>query len=167
MNMSLENGDVIYIHGFKEENPSFYCSQHFKDLIGLPTRVFLNMSGTIYVTHPILDVVPLYDCVDYEVLTDVDVGYHHKLKDKLQMLKQFGVKSVPIDMVKKIFKPKLKEQEEDKVSPREQSILNIIEQINNGELDEEFLNEFFGGLDRFLNLVDRKGLLHLIDPFAS
>jgi hypothetical protein len=70
-------------------------------------------------------------------------------------------------MVKKIFKPKLKEQEEDKVSPREQSILNIIEQINNGELDEEFLNEFFGGLDRFLNLVDRKGLLHLIDPFAS
>ena len=108
MYMSLENGDVIYIHGFKEENPSFYCSQHFKDLIGLPTRVFLNMSDTIYVTHPILDVVPLYDCVDYEVLTDVDVGYHHKLKDKLQMLKQFGVKSVPIDMVKKIFKPKLK-----------------------------------------------------------
>jgi hypothetical protein len=167
MNMSLEIGNVIYIHGFKREKPNFSCLQHFKDLIGLPTRVFLNMSGTIYVTHPILDVVPLYDCVNYEVLEDVDLGYHKDVKNKLNLMAQMGASRIPVQKVKKLFKRKLDEQEEDKVSPREQSILNIIEQINNGELDEEFLNEFFGGLDRFLNLVDRKGLLHLIDPFAS
>jgi len=165
--MSLENGDVIYIHGFKEENPSFYCSQHFKDLIGLPTRVFLNMSDTIYVTHPILDVVPLYDCVDYEVLTDVDVGYHHKLKDKLQMLKQFGVKSVPIDMVKKIFKPKLKEQEEPKKSSRDETLLDLVDKFNNNEVDLDFLESFVGGLDNFINILSKKGWIHLINPFAE
>lgn len=167
MYMSLENGDVIYIHGFKEEKPSFYCSQHFKDLIGLPTRVFLNMSDTIYVTHPILDVVPLYDCVDYEVLTDVDVGYHHKLKDKLQMLKQFGVKSVPIHMVKKIFKPKLKEQEEPKKSSRDEALLDLVDKFNNNEIDLEFLESFVGGLDNFINILSKKGWLHLINPFAD
>lgn len=167
MYMSLENGDVIYIHGFKEEKPSFYCSQHFKDLIGLPTRVFLNMSDTIYVTHPILDVVPLYDCVDYEVLTDVDVGYHHKLKDNLQMLKQFGVKSVPIDMVKKIFKPKLKEQEEPKKSSRDETLLDLVDKFNNNEVDLDFLESFVGGLDNFINILSKKGWLHLINPFAE
>ena len=167
MYMSLENGDVIYIHGFKEEKPSFYCSQHFKDLIGLPTRVFLNMSDTIYVTHPILDVVPLYDCVDYEVLTDVDVGYHHKLKDKLQMLKQFGVKSIPIDMVKKIFKPKLKEQEEPKKSSRDETLLDLVDKFNNNEVDLDFLESFVGGLDNFINILSKKGWLHLINPFAD
>jgi hypothetical protein len=125
------------------------------------------MSDTIYVTHPILDVVPLYDCVDYEVLTDVDVGYHHKLKDNLQMLKQFGVKSVPIDMVKKIFKPKLKEQEEPKKSSRDETLLDLVDKFNNNEVDLDFLESFVGGLDNFINILSKKGWIHLINPFAE
>ena len=62
--------------------------------------VFLIRNDIIYVTHPTLDVVPLSDnCVDYEVVEDVDLGYHRQIKDKLQTLRQFGVKSVPIDSV--------------------------------------------------------------------
>jgi hypothetical protein len=168
MNMSLKIDDVIYIHGFKEEEPNFYCLQHFKDLIGFPTRVFLIRNDIIYVTHPTLDVVPLSDnCVDYEVLEDVDVGYHRQLKDKLQMLKQFGAKSVPIDMVKKIFKPKLKEQEEPKKSSRDETILDLVDKFNNNEVDLDFLNSFVGGLDNFINILSKKGWLHLINPFAE
>lgn len=168
MNMSLKMDDTIYIKGFKSEDPDFYCWKYLKDLIGFPTRVFLVRNDIIYVTHPILDVVPLSEnCVDYEVLEDVDMGYHHNLKDKLSFMKTMGASKIPIERVKKIYKRKLDEQEEEKISSRDQSILNIIEQINNGELDEKFLNNFFGGLDKFLNLVERKGWLHLIDPFAS
>ena len=168
MNMSLKMGDTIYIKRFQSEDIDFYCYKHFKDLVGFPTKVFLIRNDTIYVTHPILDVVPLSEnCVDYEILEDVDLGYHKDVKNQLNLMKTMGASKIPIERVKKIYKRKLDEQEEYKISPRDQSILNIIEQINNGELNEKFLNEFFGGLDRFLNLVDRKGWLHLIDPFAS
>ena len=168
MNMSLKMGDTIYIKRFQSEDIDFYCYKHFKDLVGFPTKVFLIRNDTIYVTHPILDVVPLSEnCVDYEILEDVDLGYHKDVKNQLNLMKTMGASKIPIERVKKIYKRKLDEQEEDKISPRDQSILNIIEQINNGELNEKFLNEFFGGLDRFLNLVDRKGWSHLIDPFAS
>jgi hypothetical protein len=166
--MSLKQTDVIYIHRFKSENIDFYCYKHFNDLIGFPTRVLLIRNDTIYVTHPTLDVVPLSEnCVDYEVLEDVDVGYHKQLKDKLQMLSQFGAKSVPIEMVKNIFKPKLKEQEEPKKSSRDETILDLVDKFNNNEIDLEFLESFVGGLDNFINILSKKGWLHLINPFAE
>ena len=56
--MELKMGDTIYIKGFKDEEPEFYCQKHMKDLIGFPTRVFLIRNGEVYVTHPILDAVP-------------------------------------------------------------------------------------------------------------
>jgi hypothetical protein len=168
MNMSLEMDNAIYIKGFKNEEPDFYCWQHMKDLIGFPTRVFLVRNDTIYVTHPTLDVVPLSDnCVDYKVLKDVDLGYHRGLKDKLNMMKQMGVNRVPIEKIKKIFKPKLDEQEEPKKSSRDETILELINQLNNNELDFEFLDNFMGGLDNFINIVSKKGWLHLIDPFSE
>jgi len=81
--MEVKMGDTIYIKGFKNENPEFYCLKHMKDLIGFPTRVFLIRNGEVYVTHPILDLVPfLEDCVDYEVIEDIDLGYHGDLKKK-------------------------------------------------------------------------------------
>jgi hypothetical protein len=166
--MSLKQTDVIYIHGFKSENIDFYCYKHFNDLIGFPTRVLLIRNDTIYVTHPTLDVVPLSEnCVDYEVLEDVDVGYHGQLKERLQMLRQFGAKSVPIEMVKNIFKPKLKEQEEPKKSSRDETILDLVDKFNNNEIDLEFLESFVGGLDNFINILSKKGWLHLINPFAE
>ena len=164
--MSLKQTDVIYIHGFKDEEPSFYCYKHFNDLIGLPTRVFLIRNGTIYVTHPTLDVVPLSEnCVDYEVLTDIDVGYHHQLKDKLQTLKTHGVKKIPKERLTKIFKPKLKEQDESKPS-KDEKILSIIQKLNDGEIDIEFINEFMGGMDSFISLLKRRNLLYELDPFS-
>ena len=168
MYMSLKMDDTIYIKGFINKKPEFFCRIHFKDLIGFPTRVFLIINDTIYVTHPTFDVVPLSEnCVDYEVLEDVDVGYHKQLKDKLQTIRQFGVKSVPIEMVKKIFKPKLKEQEEPKKSSRDETILDLVDKFNNNEIDLEFLESFVGGLDNFINIVSKKGWLHLINPFAD
>jgi len=168
MNMSLKMDDVIYVHGFKSEYPDFYCYKHFIDLVGLPTRVFLIRNGEIYVTHPTLDVVPLSEnCVDYEVLEDVDVGYHRQLKDKLQMLKTHGVKKIPKERLTKIFKPKLKEQEEPKKSSRDEVILDLVDKFNNNELDLDFLNSFVGGLENFINILSKKGWLHLINPFAT
>jgi len=82
-------GDTIYVKGFKDENPEFYCWKHMKDLIGFPTRVFLIRNDTIYVTHPTLDVVPFSeDCVDYEVIEGVNLGYHRDLKNKQNFVKK-------------------------------------------------------------------------------
>ena len=86
MNMSLKMGDTIYIKRFQSEDIDFYCYKHFKDLVGFPTKVFLIRNDTIYVTHPILDVVPLSEnCVDYEILEDVDLGYHKDVKNQLNL----------------------------------------------------------------------------------
>ena len=155
--MSLNQTDVIYIHGFKDEAPNFYCWKHFKDLIGLPTRVFLIRNGTIYVTHPTLDVVPLDDCVNYEVLTDIDVGYHRQLKDKLQLFKKHGVKSIPKERLPKLFKPKLKEQEEPKKSKIDDNLIRTIEMLQSGDVQPSFLDDMFGGLDKFLSILKKRG----------
>ena len=165
--MSLKMGDNIYIKRFKSEEPEFYCWKHFKDLIGFPTKVFLIRNDIIYVTHPIIDLVPLSDnCIEYEVLEDIDLGYHHKLKDTLQVLKTMGVKRVPKKTIKDMFSKNINEQEEE-VENKNQWLLDLINDLNNGDVDEEFLNNFIGGWERFISIVTKKGLLHLIDPFSS
>ena len=89
--MELKMGDTIYVKGFKDEKPEFYCWKHMKDLIGFPTRVFLVRNGDVFVTHPILDVVPFSeDCVDYEVIEGFNLGYHRDLKDKQNLVKKNG-----------------------------------------------------------------------------
>ena len=110
--MELKMGDTIYIKGFKDEKPEFYCQKHMKDLIGFPTRVFLIRNGEVYVTHPILDAVPLSEnCVDYEVLEDIDLGYHRELKSRLTDLKRMGLQDIPKNRVSKFFR-RLNESEE-------------------------------------------------------
>jgi len=165
--MELKQGDSIYIKRFKSEDIDFYCYKHMNDLIGFPTRVFLIRNDIIYVTHPTLDVVPLSEnCVDYEVLEDVDLGFHHGLKDKLQTLKNMGVKKVPKKTIKNMFSKSINEQEEE-VEDKNQWLLDLINDLNNGEIDEDFINNFVGGWDRFISIVNKKGLLHLIDPFSD
>ena len=168
MNMSLKMGDTIYIKRFQSEDIDFYCYKHMNDLIGFPTKVFLVRNDTIYVTHPILDVVPLSDnCVDYEVLEDVDLGYHKNLKDTLSLMKTMGASKIPIDKVKKLYKRKIDEQEEPKKSSRDETLLSVINDLNNGDIDKEFLDNFIGGIENFITLVNKKGWLHLIDPFSE
>lgn len=165
--MELKQGDSIYIKRFKSEDIDFYCYKHMNDLIGFPTRVFLVRNDIIYVTHPTLDVVPLEDnCVDYEVLEDIDLGYHRELKDKLQALKTMGVKRVPKKTIKNMFSKNINEQEEE-FENKNQWLLDLINDLNNGEIDNDFLNNFVGGWNKFISVVNRKGLLHLIDPFSS
>ncbi len=168
MNMSLKMDDTIYIKGFKSEEPEFYCWKHLKDLIGFPTRVFLIRNDIIYVTHPFLDVVPLSEnCVDYEVLDDVDMGYHSNLKKELNLLKQMEAPNLPIEKVKKLYKRKLDEQEEPKKSSKDEVLLELINDLNNGDVNNEFLDNFFGGLENLISIVTKKGWLHLIDPFSE
>jgi len=168
MNMSLKMDDTIYIKGFKSEEPEFYCWKHLKDLIGFPTRVFLIRNDIIYVTHPFLDVVPLSEnCVDYEVLDDVDMGYHSNLKKELNLLKQMEAPNLPIEKVKKLYKRKIDEQEEPKKSSKDEVLLELINDLNNGDVNNEFLDNFFGGLENLISIVTKKGWLHLIDPFSE
>ena len=168
MYMSLKMDDTIYIKGFINEKPEFFCRIHFKDLIGFPTRVFLIINDTIYVTHPTLDVVPLSEnCVDYEVLEDVDMGYHRKLKDTLSLMKKMGVPKLPVEKVKKLYKRKIDEQEEPKKSSKDEALLSLIDDFNNNKLDLEFLDNFMGGLDNLISILKKKGWLHLINPFSE
>ncbi len=154
-------GDTIYIKGFKDEKPEFYCEQHMKDLIGFPTRVFLIRNGEVYVTHPILDVVPLSEnCVDYEVLEDIDLGYHRELKSRLSDLKRMGIEDISKNRVSKFFR-KLNESEE--LSKKQQKIINILRYIEEGELETDDLERLFGGVKEFIDTVIENNLVGKID----
>ena len=169
MSMSLQQGDVIYIKGYKTKSPSFYCEKHFRGLFGFPTKVLLVRNGEVYVTHPELDNVPLDEnCVDYVILNDINVGYHHQLKEKLQLIKQLGMKMVPIKFLPKIFNSKLNEQEEEKkMSPSDLKVLNMINKINDGELLISEVEKLFGSLEYFISFISKKGLMNQINPFSE
>ena len=62
---------------------------------------------------------------------------------------------------------KMYEQEEPKKSSRDETMLGLIDDFNNNKLDLEFLDNFMGGLDNFISLLQKKGWLHLINPFAE
>lgn len=166
--MSLQQTDVIYIKGYKTKSPSFYCEKHFRDLIGFPTKVLTVRNGEVYVTHPELDVVPMdEDCIDYVILDDINVGYHHNLKEKLQLMKLMGVKRVPMGLLSKIFDLSLNEQEEVKKIKSDDVLVDLIDKLNNNEVDIDFLNNFIGGLANFISLLKKKGMLDKLDPFAE
>ena len=166
MIMSLKLGDVIYIHGFKNEKPEFFCLKHFKDLIGFPTRVFLIRNDIIYVTHPTLDVVPLSDnCIDYELLDDVNLGGHRELKNMMDTLVKMGVKKIPRSSVKHVFKESV--EPEEGLKGKDKILFDLIQDFNDNEIDLNFLENFVGGLENFISILKRKGWLHLIDPFSN
>ena len=164
-NMELKIGDTIYIKGFKDENPEFYCWKHMKDLIGFPTRVFLIRNDTIYVTHPTLDVVPLSeDCVDYEVLGDINLGYHRDLKKNFETLKSVGVKKIPKEKILKIFNRKnIKEDVDSKLKRN----IEIVQKITNDDEPESYIEKLFNGIDNFISWVKKNNLEIYVDPFNS
>ena len=154
-------GDTIYIKGFKDEKPEFYCQKHMKDLIGFPTRVFLIRNGEVYVTHPILDAVPLSEnCVNYEVLKDIDLGYHRELKSRLTDLKRMGLQDIPKNRVSKFFR-RLNESEE--LSKKQQKIINILNYIERGELETDDLERLFGSVKEFIDVVIENNLIGELD----
>ena len=61
----------------------------------------------------------------------------------------------------------LREEEEQKPSKIDEKLMGIIEKLNDGEIDIEFLNKFMGGLDNFIPLLQKRNLIHLIDPFNN
>ncbi len=58
-------------------------------------------------------------------------------------------------------------QEEPKKSSKDQVLLDLVDKFNNNEVDLDFLESFVGGLDNFINILSKKGWLHLINPFAE
>ena len=164
-NMELKIGDTIYIKGFKDENPEFFCWKHLKDLIELPTRVFLIRNGEVYVSHPTLDVVPFNEnCVDYEVLGDVNLGYHQDLKKNFETIKRFGVKKIPKEKISNFFNKKdIKESIDSKLKKN----IEILQRITNDEEPESYIEKFFNGIDNFISWVKRNNLETYIDPFNN
>ena len=166
--MELKMGDTIYVKGFKDEKPEFYCWKHMKDLIGFPTRVFLIRNGEVYVTHPILDAVPLSEnCVDYEVLKDIDLGYHKDLKNKQIIVKKMGMKKIPQKHIGKIFRSDNLNEEESKPN-MEERLVNIIRRLEDGDDDDsltiDMVDKFFGSVQNFINILDKKELIQHLDP---
>ena len=161
-------GDVIYIKGFKEDKPEFFCWKHLKDLIGLPTKIFLIRNGVIYVTHPVLDVVPFNpECVNYEVMENIDLGYHRELKQDQQtlmsllgdVLKDEKNKKMATDFLRK---DDLTESEEKQFTKIQRNLLSLIEDFEDG--DTEIVDGAFGGISNFLKLIETEGLITHINP---
>jgi len=156
--------DTIYIKGFKNENPEFYCWKHMKDLIGYPTRVFLIRNDIVYVTHPILDVVPLSEnCVDYEILKDVDLGYHHNLKKNQQLAKQMGMEKIPQKHIGRIFK-NINEEEEKKLTKTQEKLINILRKFESEDISYSYIDNALGSVGKFVDLLEKQNLLHHINP---
>ena len=167
----LKEGDIIYIKSFLDDNPEFYCWKHLKDLVGMPTQItFVNHNnGIIYITHPFYDKVPFNEgCVDYEALNDYEEGKHQNIKSsqkEILSLIQKDLSDKDKDFVTDYtFKKKLKENEEErKKSNKEERFLDIINDIENGDLDIDV----FGGIENLLSIIKEDDMLHLINPDAQ
>jgi hypothetical protein len=166
--MELKMGDTIYVKGFKDENPEFYCWKHMKDLIGFPTRVFLIRNDTIYVTHPTLDVVPFSeDCVDYEVIEGVNLGHHRDLKNKQNFVKKMGMNKVPQKNIGKIFKNLNEVEEKKELTNTQKKLLTILKKFESEDIDKIYIENSIGGIDKFLNLLEKQNLMGYIDPLET
>jgi hypothetical protein len=166
--MELKMGDTIYVKGFKDEKPEFYCWKHMKDLIGFPTRVFLERNGDVFVTHPTLDVVPFSeDCVDYEVIEGVDLGYHRDLKNKQNFVKKMGMDKVPQKNIGKIFKNLNEDEEKKELTNTQKKLLTILKKFESEDIGKSYIENSIGGIDKFLNLLEKQNLMGYIDPLET
>jgi len=158
-------GDTIYIKGFKDEKPEFYCWKHMKDLIGFPTRVFLIRNGDVFVTHPILDVVPFSeDCVDYEVIEGFNLGYHRDLKDKQNLVKKMGMNKVSQKNIGKIFKNLNEDEEKKELTNTQKKLINILKKFESEDIGTSYIDDAIGGVPRFLDLLEKQNLMGYINP---
>jgi len=168
--MNLQTGDYIIIRGYNKDN--FFSEKHFRKLLNKPTRVWDWGNGRIYIAHPDLDLVPLNDDVIYDkVIDSEDLPGHKEYKSKFgEFSKLTGRADVPDEkpLLKFLRKKNIKEEEEEqKPSKIDEKLMGIIQKLNEGEVDIEFINKFMGGLDNFISLLQKRNLLNLIDPFNS
>jgi len=167
--MTLQTGDYIIIRGYNQDN--FFSEKHFRKLLNKPTRVWDWGNGRIYIAHPDLDLVPLNDDVVYDkVIDSEDLPDHWGYKKKSdEFSKLTGRADVPDEkpLIKFLRKKNIKEEEEQKSSKIDEKLIGVIQKLNDGEIDIEFINKFMGGLDNFIPLLQKRNLIHLIDPFNN
>jgi hypothetical protein len=165
--MDLQTGDYIIIRDYNKDN--FFSEKHFRKLLNKPTRVWDWGNKGIYVSHPDWDLVPLNDDVVYDKIIDSkDLPGHKEYKSKFgEFSKLTGRADVPDEkpLLKFLRKKNIKEEEEQKPSKIDEKLIGIVEKLNDGELDIEFINKFMGGLDTFISLLQKRNLLYLINPF--
>ena len=167
--MTLQTGDYIIIRGYNQDN--FFSEKHFRKLLNKPTRVWDWGNGRIYIAHPDLDLVPLNDDVIYDkVIDSEDLPGHKEYKKKSdEFSKLTGRADIPSEkpFLKFLRKKNIKEEEEQKPSKIDEKLMGVIQKLNDGEVDIEFINKFMGGLDNFIPLLQKRNLIHLIDPFNN
>lgn len=166
--MKLKDGDIIYINSFLDLRPdrnNFFCTQHFKDLIGFPVRVSI-FNNRPYVSHPTLDLVELdEECVNFEKIEGVSISSKKEAKEMLLMFKKIGVKKVPKKSIKNILRKKLNEQQEKiKLSDGDQKLIQVIKIIED-EDNTDILHSHLGGPGNFINALSRRNLINYINPF--
>jgi len=165
--MTLQTGDYIIIRGYNQDN--FFSEKHFRKLLNKPTRVWDWGNGRIYIAHPDLDLVPLNDDVVYDkVIDSEDLPGHKEYKKKSdEFSKLTGRADIPSEkpFLSFLRKKNIKEEEEQKPSKIDEKLMGIIGKLNDGEVNIEFINKFMGGLDNFIPLLQKRNLIHLIDPF--
>jgi len=168
----LKNGDIILIKGFKDPaNVNFYCHMHFKDLIGLPTRVSIAFNS-FYVSHPNLDSVPLNECVEFDILESTDEISHQEFKSKQKLYQQMmGGQPKPIknlDKLKNFFlKKNINESDVESLTPKQRKLINLIDKIESDELSIEEIENLIGDFGLLIKKLNDEGILSYIDPFSN
>jgi hypothetical protein len=166
----LKSGDIILIKGFKDPaNVNFYCHMHFKDLIGLPTRVSVAFNS-FYVSHPNLDSVPLNECVEFDILESTDEISHQEFKSKQKLYQQMmGGQPKPIknlDKLKNFFlKKNINESDVESLTPKQKKLINLVDKLENGELSLNDLNNLIGGTELLIKKMNEEGIISYINPF--
>jgi len=167
--MNLETGDYIIIRGWDKTN--FFRNQWYTKLENKPTRVWVWGNGKIYVAHPDLDLIPLEDDAVYDKVKDADnLPNHWEYKKKVKEFDKIsGHHPIPDErpLLKFLRKKDIKEEEEpeNKMSPADLKILNMIDKINDGDMELDTVARLFGSLESFISFISKKGFLQNLDPF--
>ena len=167
--MNLETGDYIIIRGWDKTN--FFRNQWYTKLENKPTRVWVWGNGKIYVAHPDLDLIPLEDDAVYDKVKDADnLPNHSEYKKKVKEFDKISShRPIPDErpLLKFLRKKDIKEEEEpeNKMSPSDLKILNMIDKINDGDMELDTVARLFGSLESFISFISKKGFLQNLDPF--
>lgn len=66
------------------------------------------------------------------------------------------------------LKKNIKEQQTpQEYTPKQQKLIKIINALQNGNIDLDFIEDYTGGIESFIEKLENENLLHLIDPFDN
>lgn len=163
--MNLQTGDYIVIKDYDKNN--FFSDKHFKKLLNKPTLVWNLDNRGIYVSHPDLDLVPLNSDIVFVKIDNNNLPSNRK--DYKRKFKEFEKLSSNVLLPsEKPFLEYLKNnirEEEEKLSKYDEKLISYIERIEEGDFD--FFQKFFNGLENYLFILSKRGLLQKINPFNS